>query len=48
MLLCDKVAESMGFIDIFTFNYVLMSSVQYYHYEKDISMLSLSKYRKEF
>jgi hypothetical protein len=25
-----------------------MSSIQYYHYEKDIQMLSLSKYKQQF
>ena len=32
LLLCDKVAESMGFVDLLKFNYILMSSAQYYHY----------------
>ena len=48
LLLCDKVAESMGFIDLMNFNYVLMSSIQYYYHEKDIQMLSLSKYKQQF
>ena len=48
LLICDKVGESMGFIDLMSFNYVLMSSIQYYHYEKDIQMLSLSKYKQQF
>ncbi len=38
----------MGFIDLKKFDYVLMSNAQYYHYENDISMLPLSKYKKEF
>lgn len=32
LLLCDKVAENMGFIDLLRYNYILMSSAQYYHY----------------
>lgn len=48
LLLCEKVADSMGFIDLRTFNYVLMSTGQYYHYEEDMRMLPLSKYKKEF
>jgi hypothetical protein len=38
----------MGFIDLLRFNYILMSSAQYYHYETDIQMLSLSKYKSQF
>lgn len=38
----------MGFIDLKSFNYILMSSSQYYHYENDMHMLPLSRYRREF
>lgn len=38
----------MGFLDLVNFNYVLMSNIQYYHYEKDIQMLPLSRYRQQF
>ena len=38
----------MGFIDLVRYNYILMSSAQYYHYENDIHMLSLSKYKSQF
>lgn len=48
LLLCTKVADTMGFIDLLRFNYILMSSAQYYHYETDLHMLSLSKYRSQF
>jgi nonsense-mediated mRNA decay protein 3 len=48
LLLCEKVAESMGFIDLLRFNYVLMSSAQYYHYEDDIHMLPLHQYKTQF
>lgn len=48
LLLCEKVAETMGFIDLMNFNYVLMSSIQYYYYEKDIQMLNLSRYKRSF
>jgi nonsense-mediated mRNA decay protein 3 len=48
LLLCEKVAETMGFIDLMSFNYVLMSSMQYYYYEKDIQMLNLSRYKRSF
>lgn len=38
----------MGFIDLQSFNYILMSSAQYYHYENDLHFLPLSKYKREF
>ena len=38
----------MGFIDLIRFNYILMSMAQYYHYENEIAMLSLSKYKTQF
>lgn len=46
MLLCQKVALNIGLIDLNNFNYILMSSTQYYHYEKDIQLLSLHKYKR--
>ncbi len=48
LLLCIKISHSMSFMDLSNYNFVIMSSVQYYHYEKDIQMLSLSRYKREF
>ena len=48
ILLANKIADNMGFIDLLTFNYILMSSAQYYHYESDMQMLPLQKYKREF
>lgn len=48
LVLCYKIGRTIGLVDLNTFNYVNMSTIQYQHYEKDIQLLPLSKYKKEF
>ena len=48
MVLCWKVAKTIGLVDLNTYNYVNMSSIQYQHYEKDMQLLPLNIYRREF
>lgn len=48
LVLCHKVAQTMGLLDLNNFNHINMSSIQYQHYEKDMVMLPLARYRREF
>jgi nonsense-mediated mRNA decay protein 3 len=46
LVLCWKVAKTIGLIDLNSYNYVNMSSIQYEHYEKDMQLLPLQRYRR--
>ena len=48
LLLCIKLNQSIGLLDLSSYNYLAMTSTQYYHFEKDIKLLPLYKYKREF
>ena len=48
LVLCHKIGQTMGLLDLNNFNHINMSSIQYHHYEKDMVMLPLARYRREF
>ena len=48
ILLCLKVGQSLQFIDLASGKYIHMNHKQYFHYEKDIDLLPLKRYKSTF
>lgn len=46
LMLCYKVAQAISLVDLNNFNFIMMNSIQYQHYEKDMVMLPLARYRR--
>jgi hypothetical protein len=46
LMLCYKVAQTISLVDLNNYNFVMMNSIQYQHYEKDMVMLPLARYRR--